>query len=245
MGDEGDPASGSGPLSAVHEDDTREVDVYSAEPDHRRMSWNNPSRCRYCDGMTSVQRSAFAIVTTWVSVACLAMAVQVSQSSDGIPTVGQKAVDFTLRTVDGQSVRLSEETKRGPVVLVVLRGWPGYQCPFCTRQFGDYLSHAAQFEERRAHVLFVYPGPSTGLEEHARAFTTNRELPAVFRLLVDPDYTFTTSYGLRWDAPGETAYPTTFVIGSDGLVAFARTSRSHGERVPALDVLKALSTMTR
>jgi hypothetical protein len=35
---------------------------------------------------------------------------------------------------------LSTELAHGPVVLVMLRGWPGYQCPFCTRQFGDDIS---------------------------------------------------------------------------------------------------------
>ena len=41
---------------------------------------------------------------------------------------------------------------RGPLVLVVLRGWPGYQCPFCTRQFGDYRLNAQKFAERGTPV---------------------------------------------------------------------------------------------
>jgi hypothetical protein len=51
---------------------------------------------------------------------------------------------------------VKEVAKGDPLVLVVLRGWPGYQCPFCTRQFGDYLANAARFEEVRARVLFIY-----------------------------------------------------------------------------------------
>jgi thioredoxin-dependent peroxiredoxin len=119
------------------------------------------------------------------------------------PQVGDRAPDFALASIDGTTVRLSDEIARGPVVLVVLRGWPGYQCPFCTRQFGDYLANGANFEKSGARVLFVYPGPADGLKEHARAFTASRELPAAFRILVDPDYSFTQAYGLRWDAPGD------------------------------------------
>ncbi len=45
------------------------------------------------------------------------------------PSVGDKAPDFTLKTLNDQTVRLSNLTASGKVVLVVLRGWPGYQCP--------------------------------------------------------------------------------------------------------------------
>lgn len=161
------------------------------------------------------------------------------------PTVGQKAPDFALTRLDGSTVRLSEETARGPVVLVVLRGWPSYQCPFCTRQFGEFLSHGSDFEAAGARVLFVYPGPAEGLEEHARALVADRPLPAGFRILVDPDYTFTHAYGLRWDAPKETAYPSTFVLDTGRNVTFARTSRAHGDRVPVADVLAALAALRK
>jgi hypothetical protein len=60
---------------------------------------------------------------------------------------------------------------------------------------------------------------------------------------VDPDLAFVRSYNLRWDAPRETAYPSTFVIGRSGKVRFATVSRSHGGRAKAADVLKALQDL--
>ena len=57
------------------------------------------------------------------------------------PSVGSVAPDFTLNTLDDQSVRLDDLTAKGKVVLVVLRGWPGYQCPFCSRQAHDFVNH--------------------------------------------------------------------------------------------------------
>jgi peroxiredoxin len=155
------------------------------------------------------------------------------------PKVGDKARDFTLQGLDGATVRLSEQFARGSVVLVVLRGYPGYQCPFCTRQFGDYLTNASKFEAANARVLFVYPGQADGLREHAATLTTHAPLPIAFRILPDPDYTFTLAYGLRWEAPQETAYPSTFVFDRTGVVTFAETSRSHGDRVTAASVLMA------
>lgn len=156
------------------------------------------------------------------------------------PAVGEKVPDFALASLQGQTVRLSDELRRGPVVLVLLRGWPGYQCPFCTRQFADYLAHATDFERSGARVVFVYPGPPDGLKTHADAFIQSREMPVAFTFLLDPEYRFTHLYGLRWDAPGETAYPSTFVLNQAGTVRFAKTSRAHGDRVPAAVVLRVL-----
>ena len=43
------------------------------------------------------------------------------------PAVGNTAPDFVLSTMDGKRVRLSEVTANSRVVLLVLRGYPGYQ----------------------------------------------------------------------------------------------------------------------
>ena len=64
-------------------------------------------------------------------------------------------------------------------------------------------------------------------------------------MLLDPGFTFTQAYRLRWDAPNETAYPSTFVVDTHGTITFARTSRSHGDRVPVAGVLKALAQLDR
>jgi peroxiredoxin len=157
--------------------------------------------------------------------------------------MGEHAPDFSLTSLDGKPVRLSDELRDGPVVLVMLRGWPGYQCPFCTRQFADFLSHASELASHRARVIFVYPGPTDGLQEHARAFTANRQMPPNFRVLIDPDYAFTLAYGLRWNAPKETAYPATFILDPMGTVKFVRVSGEHGDRVPAAETIDVLAAM--
>lgn len=161
------------------------------------------------------------------------------------PAVGQRAPGFTLTTVDGASVTLADQIERGPVVLVVGRGWVGYQCPFCTRQFGDFLRHAGELEAAGARVLWVYPGPADGLGDHAREVTEGQTIPAGFSFLLDPGYTFTVAYGLRWDAPAETAYPSTFVIDREGVVRFANISRTHDGRTPASEVLSALAAIAQ
>lgn len=161
------------------------------------------------------------------------------------PKVGTRAPEFSLPDPTGAKVSLAQERSRGPVVLIVGRGWPGYQCPFCTRQFAEFRAHAAELQAAGARVLWIYPGPEEELAKHAEDFTGAEPLPANFRLLIDPGYGFTKSYGLRWDAPSETAYPATFVISRDGTIRFANVSLEHGGRTPLADVMAALGAILR
>lgn len=159
------------------------------------------------------------------------------------PKVGDLAPDFTLNTLSGASVRLSDVAQRETVVLVVLRGWPGYQCPICSRQVHEFVSHADEFAALKAQVVMVYPGPAEKLQEHAEEFLRDKSWPATFTYLIDPDYTFTHLFDLRWDAPKETAYPSTFIISRDRRVQFAHVSHKHGDRVSAPEALKALQEL--
>ena len=161
------------------------------------------------------------------------------------PAVGAPAPDFTLTALDGTTLRLATSLAQGPVVLIVGRGWVGYQCPFCNRQFGDFLRHAPEIEKAGARVLWVYPGAAEQVQERANVFAANRAFPSNFTVLLDPGYAFTLRYGLRWDAPNETAYPSTFVIDRGGVVRFARVSRTHGDRTPATDVLAVLAALKK
>ena len=159
------------------------------------------------------------------------------------PKVGDKAADFTLAQIDGKKLTLSAELKSGPVVLIVGRGWVGYQCPFCNRQFGDFLKAAREIETAGARVLWVYPGPTEDVQKRAEEFAAGKTFPANFRFVLDPNYTFTVSYGLRWDAPQESAYPSTFVIDRGGIVRYALVSKVHGGRSTASDVLAELGKL--
>ena len=161
-----------------------------------------------------------------------------ASASAQTPAVGSKAPDFTLTTPTGKNVSLAKAQHKETLVLVVLRGFPGYQCPYCQKQVHDFVDHAAEFSAKHATVLLVYPGPPADLDQHAKEFLEKQaELPANILLVTDPDYKVTNLYGLRWDAPHETAYPSTFVLGGDGTVRFEKISHTHGDRISAQDAL--------
>jgi peroxiredoxin len=136
---------------------------------------------------------------------------------------------------------MSAEQRGHDLVLVVLRGFPGYQCPYCVKQVHDFINHASDFATKNTRVLLVYPGPPAALDQHAKDFLEKQaELPANVVLVTDPDYTVTNLYGLRWDAPHETAYPSTFVLDKKGMIVFEKISHSHGDRLSAEDTLNNL-----
>lgn len=159
------------------------------------------------------------------------------------PAIGDAAPDFEATTLDGQSVSLTSLTAEGNVVLVVLRGWTGYQCPLSAGQVAKFAKQAKAFAKANAKVVFVYPATAEQVETRAQDFIKGATLPAPFLLVTDPDFALTTQYGLRWQAPFETAYPATFVIDRTGTVRFAKVSQSHGGRSTAKEVLEVLGTL--
>ncbi|MBL8218470.1 MAG: AhpC/TSA family protein [Bryobacterales bacterium] len=161
------------------------------------------------------------------------------------PVVGQSATDFSLTSVRGSAVRLSELTAQSKVMLLVLRGFPGYQCPLCQRQVHDFVKHAGAFAEAGVKVVFVYPGPRDTVGAKANQFLEDKNFPESFEMLLDPDYEFTNLYGLRWDAPKETAYPSTFLIEKGGTVSFQKVAKLHGGRTTAAEVLDLLPRRKR
>lgn len=158
------------------------------------------------------------------------------------PKIGDTIDNFAFHTFEGHDLKLTDVSDKGPVVLVVLRGFPGYQCPVCTQQVADLRKHVKDFKELGATVLLVYPGKADKLTEHAKEFLKDSKLPEPLVLVTDPDYQFAERSHLRWDKAGETAYPSTFVLGKDRKVYYAKVSKSHGDRAKTdmlLDVLRA------
>lgn len=187
-----------------------------------------------------------AFVGRWCLVSCCAallswFGVSASAVEDAaMPAVGATAKDFSLSALGGEKVQLTSLLKQGPVVLVVLRGYPGYQCPACDLQVRDFLKNAEKFQAAKANVVLVYPGQADQLKQRADEFVRGKTLPDNFHFALDPDFSFTVAYNLRWAAKNETAYPSTFVVEPSGQIRYAKISKTHGGRAAAADVLQAL-----
>ena len=182
----------------------------------------------------------FLIGWTALTFGCVNGRALAADDSGGLE-VGQRAIDFDLPLVHGDGyLSLSETFKAGPTVVVFLRGYPGYQCPLCSRQVSSLVNRAKALGEAAHRIVLVYPGPGEGLERHAEQFLGSRRLPDPMVLVRDDDMQITEQWGVRWNRNRETAYPSTFVLDRFGRIAWKKVSRSHGERSSVEEILKEL-----
>ena len=189
-------------------------------------------------------KKSSAFIASLAIVFILATSAHAEKVAAG-PKEGSKMKDFSGTTMNGASFQFSKLIAKGSVVLVMLRGFPGYQCPVCSTQVAGYLAKAEEFEKQRnTPVVFIYPGKVSNLDKRAKEFTAPLEeevdLPSNFIFVIDQDYKITNHLGLRWDVPKETAYPAAFVIDHDSYVQYAKVSDNHHGRATADEILEVL-----
>ena len=116
-------------------------------------------------------------------------------------TVGTKAPEFELKTLDGKRFLLSEALARGPVVLAFFK----VSCPVCQFAF-PYLERLHKAYRQQGYMLV---GVSQNDAKETAAF--NKEFGVTFPVLLDElsRYPVSNAYGL-------TNVPTLFWIAPDG-----------------------------
>ncbi|HEY6766556.1 MAG TPA: TlpA disulfide reductase family protein [Candidatus Sulfotelmatobacter sp.] len=151
-------------------------------------------------------------------------------------TVGTKAPDLTLKTVDGEPFSLNDQLARGPVVLVFFK----ISCPTC--------QYALPFVERLYQAYGKERVSMVGVSQNSARDTSAflKELAITFPVLLDPtdNYQVSNAYGL-------TNVPTLFWIARDGEIEvssvgwvkkeFEEIGRKMAEqgKVPVAHVFKA------
>ena len=194
-------------------------------------------------GDWATRKSAWTLPLLVLAVAASSVGAAAEPSNVG-PKVGDKASDFDLPIVGGDGyLSLSDETDQGHVVVVVLRGYPGYQCPICQRQVSALVNRASALAQNAHRVILVYPGEGASLERRAEQFKGSRKLPDPLVLVRDDDLKMIESWGLRWQARRETAYPSTFVIDRHGRIRWRKISSSHADRSTVEEIVRELKKL--
>jgi len=107
---------------------------------------------------------------------------------------GEKAPDFTLKNAFGKDVRLYEELKKGPVILVFYRGaW----CPFCNMHLHVLQENLDAFKKYGAQLITVTPQTPDKSAEQIK----KDGYP--FEVLSDLDNSVIKAYKLYFDMPQE------------------------------------------
>jgi peroxiredoxin len=172
--------------------------------------------------------------------------------------VGAIAPDFTLMDTEGNAVSLEALYANGPVVLIFYRGgW----CPFCNVYLRAFQMARTQLRALGAQVVLISPQ----LIVQAQALREQQGL--LFPLLSDVGNQVARQYGLVFqmaqelraeyladgtdlaringDESWELPMPATFVIDSDGRIAYAFVSADYTQRAEPGEVLAVLRQLAR
>lgn len=167
--------------------------------------------------------------------------------------LGTLAPDFKLKDHLGIEHRLSDELKKGPVVLVFYRGaW----CPYCNLYLKTLSDHQRMIEKKGAQIIAISP------QKPDFSFQQVEEKALKFLVLSDLDYQTIKAYQIHYqmdeallkvykkfgidldstNGEGRTALPisATFVIGQDHKIKAKHAKVDYKERMPIKEILSAL-----
>ena len=158
------------------------------------------------------------------------------------PPTGIEELEFF--DTAGQKVQLSDYFGKKHVVLVFTRGFSGSICPFCATQTSRLIANYAEFQQRNAEVLLVYPGGSDHVEEFVEAAkgADQKQLDKVpFPILLDDDLEAVNFLEIA----ANLAYPSTYILDIEGNVRFAYVGNSLSDRPSIKALLEQLDLLEK
>jgi peroxiredoxin len=171
---------------------------------------------------------------------------------------GDIAPEFALRSADGRLISSRALLSQGPLVASFYRGvW----CPYCNLDLQALEEARPEIEARGASLVAVSP------QTEANSRKSLRDNKLDFPILSDPGAAVAEKFGLRFALPGDLIevckqfgadlaevnddpswvlpMPARYVIGIDGVIAYAEVNPDYTRRpdpsqlLPILDRLRA------
>ncbi len=102
--------------------------------------------------------------------------------------IAEKAPDFVLRDLKGQTFRLSDRRGKKPVLIIFSTTW----CTFCRAEIPHFKSIYATYEKQGLEVVNIDIQES---KEKVSRFTAQHQLP--YRVLLDEEGTVSGVYDIR------------------------------------------------
>ena len=143
-----------------------------------------------------------------ITIGLLALIAAILLLSNNSPTqilspaqIGKPLGDFSLKDIGGRSVQLSDYA--GKVVLI--NAWATW-CPPCKAEMPDLNAYYQTYADTGFVILAINAGDTPS---QAADFATQAGLS--FPILLDPDVQVLDSLGVR-------SYPTSILVGADGVV---------------------------
>lgn len=181
-----------------------------------------------------------------------------SGKSDRALKAGDVAPSFTLPDHSGRSISSVKLLGQGPLVISFYRGvW----CPYCNIELQGLEEARADIEARGASLIAV------SMQNAANSRKSVRENELGFPVLIDEGGRVSEKFGLRYALSpetielyrtlgndleainGETSWslpmPGRYVVGQDGVIAFAEVNPDYTHRPEPSDLLPILDQLVR
>ena len=170
---------------------------------------------------------------------------------------GDKAPAFTLDGADGKPVSSADLLAHGPLVVTFYRGvW----CPYCNMDLQALQEALPQIEAQGACMVAISP------QKPANSRRSQRENKLAFPILSDPGNEVAAAFGLRFTLPdylqdlyrnafkndlavvnGDASWtlpmPARYVIGPDGVIAYAEVTPDYTNRPDPSEMLPTLQRL--
>ena len=115
---------------------------------------------------------------------------------------GKKAGDFTLKSLDGKKIKMSEQKGKNNAILFFWTTW----CPTCRVVFPKVLDDSKKLQERGIRLILINIGED---ESKVRDYIQSKQIPVP--VLLDPKWKVADSYGIY-------QIPTFVMIDSNGII---------------------------
>lgn len=171
--------------------------------------------------------------------------------------VGQKAIAFELPNQEGKLVSLKNLIGKGPVVVTFYRGdW----CPYCNLQLRALQAKLEEIEKLGATLVAISPQVPDG------SLTKSEISEMTFTVLSDQNAKVASQYGVAWEVPeflldhmrvdrnldlekinngngSVLPIPATFIIGTDGIIAWNYVNVDYRTRSELEEIVEALKKL--
>lgn len=132
----------------------------------------------------------------------------------------------------GELIDLKDYKDKKNVLLVVLRGFAGNVCFFCSTQTFNLMNAIDRFERRDTQIVAVYPGKAENIplfmekvnQLQESGAQTNFQLP--FPVVLDVDLTFVKQFMIE----GALAKPTSILLDKNGEIRFVYVGKKISDR---------------
>ncbi len=159
-----------------------------------------------------------------MAITCLLLLSSFSHSLQGLQK-GDIAPDFTAVDISGRTVKLSDLTQKGNVVLLFFRG---FWCSGCHKELSHFTDDISKITAKGGHVIAVTPTP-----EHYPTRPAKNPMRGL-SIIIDDNQSILKQYGVISSEPSSyqrsegqvvrsdfTFIPATYIINEDQKVTYA------------------------